>query len=127
MRRYLTLKFTHFGGLDNLWNHLFLLVPHSAVMQLLQIDYPQRKFIATSPFLGKKPDHGSCLWNFDCFKGNRSLTFEVYLNIKILSLLRSSIARGEPGSRHIQNGFDLGSGDNQNNINFKLKNTNYLR
>ena len=31
MRRYPTLKFTHFEGLDILWKQLFLLVPHSAV------------------------------------------------------------------------------------------------
>ena len=27
------LKFTHFEGLDNLWKQLFILVPHSAVVE----------------------------------------------------------------------------------------------
>ena len=32
MRRYPTLKVTHFEGRDNLWKQLFLLFPHSAVL-----------------------------------------------------------------------------------------------
>ena len=43
-KRLPTLKFTYFEGLDNLWKQLFLLFPHSALVQdQVQVQEPEQE------------------------------------------------------------------------------------